>query len=186
MAMARYRWAARTDVGMKREHNEDSFLLNEDLGLYVVCDGMGGHAGGETASRLAVQTVEKELISTRLRADDPFASTVGLEETPLAIALQEAIEGACSMVYRTSRTEPELQGMGTTCIALLLRGDVAVVGHVGGSRAYFVGQRAGSGRRLQVARGPRQRAGRGRQRHRHRSRAHRVGAARLLSHGTRP
>ena len=136
--MARYRWAARTDVGMKREHNEDSFLLNEDLGLYVVCDGMGGHAGGETASRLAVQTVEKELISTRLRADDPFASTVGLEETPLAIALQEAIEGACSMVYRTSRTEPELQGMGTTCIALLLRGDVAVVGHVGDSRAYFV------------------------------------------------
>ncbi|TMB26611.1 MAG: serine/threonine-protein phosphatase [Deltaproteobacteria bacterium] len=123
---------------MKREHNEDSFLLNEDLGLYVVCDGMGGHAGGETASRLAVQTVEKELISTRLRADDPFASTVGLEETPLAIALQEAIEGACSMVYRTSRTEPELQGMGTTCIALLLRGDVAVVGHVGDSRAYFV------------------------------------------------
>ena len=136
--MSRFRSAARTDVGMKREHNEDSFLLNEDLGLYVVCDGMGGHAGGETASRLAVQTVEKELISTRLRADDPFASTVGLEETPLAIALQEAIEGACSMVYRTSRTEPELQGMGTTCIALLLRGDVAVVGHVGDSRAYFV------------------------------------------------
>ena len=136
--MTRFRSAARTDVGMKREHNEDSFLLNEDLGLYVVCDGMGGHAGGETASRLAVQTVEKELISTRLRADDPFASTVGLEETPLAIALQEAIEGACSMVYRTSRTEPELQGMGTTCIALLLRGDVAVVGHVGDSRAYFV------------------------------------------------
>jgi len=136
--MAKYRSAARTDVGMKREHNEDSFLVNDDLGLYVVCDGMGGHAGGETASRLAVQTVEKELISTRLRADDPFASTVGLEETPLAIALQEAIEGACSMVYRTSRTEPELQGMGTTCIALLLRGDVAVVGHVGDSRAYFV------------------------------------------------
>ena len=136
--MSRFRSAARTDVGMKREHNEDSFLVNEDLGLYVVCDGMGGHAGGETASRLAVQTVEKELISARLRTDDPFTSTAGLEHTPLANALQEAIEGACSIVYRTSRSQPELLGMGTTCVALLLHGDVAVVGHVGDSRAYLV------------------------------------------------
>jgi protein phosphatase len=123
---------------MKREHNEDSFLVNEELGLYVVCDGMGGHAGGETASRLAVQTVEKELISARLRTDDPFASTAGYEDTPLAGALQEAIEGACSMVYRTSRSQAELQGMGTTCVALLVHGEVAVVGHVGDSRAYLV------------------------------------------------
>jgi PPM family protein phosphatase len=136
--LSRFRSAARTDVGMKREHNEDSFLVNEDLGLYVVCDGMGGHAGGETASRLAVQTVEKELISARLRADDPFASDEGFEKTPLATALQEAIEGACSMVYRTSRSQPELGGMGTTCIALLLQRDLAVVGHVGDSRAYLV------------------------------------------------
>src|SRR5205814_8793392 len=76
--------------------------------------------------------------STRLRAADPIASTAGLEETPLSIAFQDAIEGACSMVYRTSRTEPELQGMGTTCIALLLCGDVSVVGPVGDSRAKFV------------------------------------------------
>jgi len=99
---------------------------------------MGGHAGGETASRLAVQTVEKELISARLRTDDPFASNEGYDKTPLAVALQQAIEGACSVVYRTSRSQPELGGMGTTCIALLLHGDVAVVGHVGDSRAYLV------------------------------------------------
>jgi len=136
--LSRFRSAARTDVGMKREHNEDSFLVNEDLGLYVVCDGMGGHAGGETASRLAVQTVEKELISARLRTDDPFASDEGVDKTPLATALQEAIEGACSVVYRTSRSQPELGGMGTTCIALLLHRDIAVVGHVGDSRAYLV------------------------------------------------
>src|SRR4051812_14051286 len=123
---------------MKREHNEDSFLVNEELGLYVVCDGMGGHAGGETASRLAVQTVEKELISARLRAEDPYASTARYDESPLASALREAIEGACGMVYRTSRSQPELQGMGTTCIALLLHRDVAIVGHVGDSRAYVV------------------------------------------------
>ena len=136
--MAVYRSAARTDVGMKREHNEDSFLVNEDLGLYVVCDGMGGHAGGETASRLAVQTIEKELISARLRADDPFSVDAPLAESPLADALREAVEGACAAVFRTSRVNPELAGMGTTCISLLVRGGHAIVGHVGDSRAYLV------------------------------------------------
>jgi PPM family protein phosphatase len=136
--MARYRCAARTDVGLRREHNEDSFLVNEDLGLYVVCDGMGGHAGGETASRLAVQTIERELLSAKLRADDPFASQAPLDDTPLAGALREAIEGACAAVFRTSRANTELSGMGTTCISLLLHGAHALVGHVGDSRAYLV------------------------------------------------
>src|SRR5919199_4479367 len=90
--LSKFRSAARSDTGMKREHNEDSFLVNEDLGLYVVCDGMGGHAGGETASRLAVQTVEKELLSARLRPDDPFAAKAPLPESPLAGALREAVE----------------------------------------------------------------------------------------------
>jgi protein phosphatase len=136
--MARYRSAARTDVGMKREHNEDSFLVNEDLGLFVVCDGMGGHAGGETASRLAVQTIEKELISAKLRTDDPFSVRVPLAESPLASALREAVEGACAAVFRSSRANPELAGMGTTCITLLVHGDHAILGHVGDSRAYLV------------------------------------------------
>ena len=136
--MPRYLCAARTDVGMKREHNEDSFLVNEDLGLYLVCDGMGGHAGGETASRLAAQTVERELLSAKLRTDDPFAAEAPLAETPLAGALREAIEGACAAVFRTSRRNPELAGMGTTCISLILHGAQALVGHVGDSRAYLV------------------------------------------------
>jgi len=136
--MSKFRSAARTDVGMKREHNEDSFLVNEDLGLYVVCDGMGGHAGGETASRLAVQTIEKELMSAKLRVDDPFAAQTGLPESPLAGALREAVEGACAAVFRTSRANPDLAGMGTTCISLLVHGDHAIVGHVGDSRAYLI------------------------------------------------
>ena len=136
--MPRYLCAARTDVGMKREHNEDSFLVNEDLGLYLVCDGMGGHAGGETASRLAAQIVERELLSAKLRTDDPFAAEASLAETPLAGALREAIEGACAAVFRTSRANPELAGMGTTCISLILHGAQALVGHVGDSRAYLV------------------------------------------------
>jgi serine/threonine protein phosphatase PrpC len=133
-----WRSAARTDVGMRREHNEDSFLVNDDLGLYVVCDGMGGHAGGETASRLAVQTIERELISARLREDDPFSTQAQLAESPLADALREAVEGACAAVFRTSRKHPELAGMGTTCTCLLLHREHAFVGHVGDSRAYLV------------------------------------------------
>src|SRR5260221_1850318 len=136
--MTRYLCVAQTDVGMKREHNEDSFLVNEDLGLYVVCDGMGGHAGGETASRLAVETIERELISARLRVDDPFRSDARLADTPLAGALREAVEGACAAVFRTSRANPELAGMGTTCISLLIHGEHALVGHVGDSRAYLL------------------------------------------------
>jgi protein phosphatase len=138
--MARYRSAARTDVGMKREHNEDSFLVNEDLGLFVVCDGMGGHAGGETASRLAVQTIEREMLSARLRADDPFRSAAALADSPLAGLLREAVEGACAAVFRTSRANPELSGMGTTCISLLVKEGQALIGHVGDSRAYLVRQ----------------------------------------------
>jgi serine/threonine protein phosphatase PrpC len=136
--VATYRSVALTDVGMKREHNEDSFLVNEDLGLYVVCDGMGGHAGGETASRLAVQTVERELLSARLRTDNPFASAAELADTPLAGALREAVEGSCAAVFRTSKLNPELHGMGTTCICLLIHETKALVGHVGDSRAYLV------------------------------------------------
>src|SRR5437868_10372776 len=136
--MAKYRSAARSDVGMKREHNEDSYLVNEDLGLCVVCDGMGGHAGGETASRLAVQTIEKELISARLRDDNPFVAEKPLADTPLAAALREAVEGACAAVFRTSRANPELAGMGTTCISLLIHNAHALVGHVGDSRAYLL------------------------------------------------
>src|SRR5713226_3470804 len=136
--MTRYRCAAQTDVGRKREHNEDSFLVNEDLGLYVVCDGMGGHAGGESAISNTVKTIERELLSAKLRPDDPFASAAPLADTPLAGALREAVEGACAAVFRTSRANPELAGMGTTCISLLVRGGQALIGHVGDSRAYLV------------------------------------------------
>src|SRR5256885_6859390 len=118
LPMSKFRSSARTDIGMKRDHNEDSFLVNEDIGLYVVCDGMGGHAGGETASRLAVQTIEKELISAKLRIDDPFSAKASLPESPLAGALREAVEGACAAVFRSSRANPELAGGGAPFISL--------------------------------------------------------------------
>jgi serine/threonine protein phosphatase PrpC len=136
--MARFRSSVKTDVGLRRQHNEDSYLVNPELGLYVVCDGMGGHAGGATASRLAVLAIESELLGAKARPDNPFAAQGPLETSPLATALRESIEAACALVFQKSREDAELQGMGTTCIALLLKDDQAIVGHVGDSRAYLV------------------------------------------------
>src|SRR4051794_23031282 len=80
----RFRHAARSDVGIKRSHNEDSFLVNPDLGLFVVADGMGGHAGGETASRVAVVTIEQEVIEAREKRSDAFRTAAALDSSPLA------------------------------------------------------------------------------------------------------
>ncbi len=122
---------------MKRDHNEDSYLVNEPLGLFVVADGMGGHAGGETASKLAVQSIERELQSAALRPENPFASNAPLAETPLADTLRDAVEGACSAIFRTAKLNPQLEGMGTTTVALLVFDHAALLGHVGDSRAYL-------------------------------------------------
>jgi PPM family protein phosphatase len=131
--LGRFRSAARTDVGMRREHNEDWFLVNESLGLYVVCDGMGGHAGGETASRVACEAIEREMKDSHGVVGDDSA-----DRERLAGMLRQAVQGACAAVYQTSLTDPELQGMGTTLVALLVDGDGGVVAHVGDSRVYHV------------------------------------------------
>jgi PPM family protein phosphatase len=136
--MPRFRSSVKTDVGLRRQNNEDSFLVNEDLGLYIVCDGMGGHAGGETASRIAVETIETALLAARQREDNPFAHHAAIEESPLAEALRQSIEAACAEVFQKSREVEALQGMGTTCIALLVKDAQAIIGHVGDSRAYLV------------------------------------------------
>jgi protein phosphatase len=143
---ARFQSFAKTDVGLRRTHNEDSFLINPELGLHVVCDGMGGHAGGETASRLAALTVERELMAARLREEDPYASTADAEHSPLGPALRDSIEGACAAVFLKSKENAALNGMGTTCIALVVKDSLAVIGHVGDSRAYLI--RDGKGYQL--------------------------------------
>ena len=136
--MARYRSAARTDVGMKREHNEDSFLVNDDLGLFVVCDGMGGHAGGETASRLAVQTIEKELISAQLRNDDPVLVRGRARGVP---ARGRAARGGGGRLLRGLPHQPRQSRAGGHGHHLHLAARPRrprLLGHVGDSRAYLV------------------------------------------------
>ncbi len=126
-----------TDVGRKRDHNEDSFLVDEDLGLYLVADGMGGHAGGGTASRIAVQSIRASLQTAREADPDLFTRLGTLEDSPLREVLREAVETACQRIYQAAQSDPSLAGMGTTVTAAVLAGSNTFVAHVGDSRCYI-------------------------------------------------
>jgi serine/threonine protein phosphatase PrpC len=130
--------AGLTDVGRKRNHNEDSFLIDDELQLYVVADGMGGHAGGGTASRIAVETIDKELRRSRDGRENPFVSTPNLQDSLIPEALRSAVEKACLAIYTAAQDDPRLSGMGTTVISLVVKDDQAFFAHVGDSRAYLI------------------------------------------------
>jgi PPM family protein phosphatase len=130
--------AGLTDVGRKRNHNEDSFLIDDELQLYVVADGMGGHAGGGTASRIAVETIDRELRRARESRDNPFVTVPNLQEALLPEALRTAVERACLAIFNTAQEDPRLAGMGTTVISLVVRDNQAFFAHVGDSRAYLI------------------------------------------------
>lgn len=122
---------ARTDRGRLRPKNEDAFLARPDVGLFVVADGMGGHAAGEVASALAVETMERLT-----------------DRAPDAAALADAVRDANAAILGRTRENHELEGMGTTCTALLLRDGRYAIAHVGDSRAYLL--RDGALRRVTV------------------------------------
>ena len=123
-------WGA-SDVGRRRDHNEDRFLCNDQLGLFAVADGMGGHLGGERASRMATEILEASL--------DHAVEAAKAAATPLSAedALRAAIAEADRRIYETSATDPEVAGMGTTLTALFFHDRRAYLGHVGDSRAYL-------------------------------------------------
>ncbi len=120
------RAAARSDVGLKRRANEDCYALAADLGLYLVADGMGGHTAGQVASELASEGAVRALRTL----EDAAAS--------LAEKLRYAVAAANREIFSTSQEKPELTGMGTTLVALLVGGERIALAHVGDSRAYLV------------------------------------------------
>lgn len=127
-----------SDVGKKRTRNEDSFLVSDELRLYVVADGMGGHSGGEFASRLAVSTMDEVLQTINSDPDATVISGVNSEETEYGDRLKYAIEVAGQKIYDQSLYDPELKGMGTTITTLLVDQDLAYIANVGDSRVYLV------------------------------------------------
>jgi protein phosphatase len=126
-----------SDVGRRREKNEDAYLVDLDLGLFVVADGMGGHAGGDTASQLATATVQQYLRDVRTEEPEAF-EPAPLDETPLGARLREAVETASRAIFRTAQADPALAGMGTTLTAVLVQDDRVLLAHVGDSRCYLV------------------------------------------------
>ena len=125
-------WGA-TDVGLRRDHNEDRFLCNDALMLYAVADGMGGHLGGERASRMAIEILEAQL-TIRPQARDVEATD---ELRTAQFALREAIRQADRTIYADAAADPEVAGMGTTLTTLYFVEGRAYLGHVGDSRAYL-------------------------------------------------
>lgn len=126
--------AAGTDVGRERDHNEDSHLVADEHGLYIMCDGMGGHAAGEVASKLAVDTIHTVIAEYSSDLDAP--ETVEGRARALASLIRSAVEDANRAVHALSRG-PKTFGAGTTCTSLLVRDGKAALGHVGDSRAYL-------------------------------------------------
>jgi len=128
---------ARSDVGRKRKGNEDSLALNHEQRLYVVADGMGGHAAGEVASRVAVEAIEEFVGLTG--GNEEITWPFGLDETISydGNRLKTAIRHANRRVLEATRERSELEGMATTVAAVLVDGDVANIAHVGDSRIYL-------------------------------------------------
>lgn len=127
------RSAAKTHVGLVRTNNEDSYLCDDTLALYAVADGMGGHAAGEVASRLAIETLMRNALMLK-----HGSNLRGLNE--------QIFIKADAAIARDVAEHPERAGMGTTLTMLAVRKSIAVVAHVGDSRCYLV--RDGVGRQL--------------------------------------
>jgi serine/threonine protein phosphatase PrpC len=127
-----------TDLGRKRQTNEDALFLDDELGLYIVADGMGGHAAGEVASREAVDTLYgmvKRGIGDLHELVDPLSP----EHARAACRLMEsAVQAATYFVFSIAEIDRDKSGMGTTISALLVLGDYAVTAQVGDSRIYKV------------------------------------------------
>src|SRR5438105_2060972 len=130
-------WAVRTDPGLRRSSNEDSYCTRPDLGLFIVADGMGGHVAGEVASRLAVETIQTFIAETA-GADKnrtwpfPFEPAISLEGNRLKAAFRLANR----QIANAMADSADLRGMATTASAVLAGREAACIAHVGDSRVY--------------------------------------------------
>ncbi len=131
---------ATTDVGQRRKHNEDTILVREDLGLYVVADGMGGHLAGDVASRTAVDVIEEFFEQTEVGWEPEVPPEQHRDLDDGGLRLLAAVTQANAAVHAEAESQEVRRGMGTTVVAAHLTSDGMIrVAHVGDSRCYRLG-----------------------------------------------
>ena len=133
--------AGLSHVGLVRKHNEDSIFWDAGLGLFVVADGLGGHAAGEVASRIVVERIEKAIESTAgqdVKSLPSYDSGLSANGNRLRAAILDSDSAITDDIVR----HPERETMGSTVVACLVEGSKATIAHVGDSRAYLVGEEA--------------------------------------------
>lgn len=128
---------AHTDMGPVRENNEDYFLVDQEHGLFVVADGMGGHSSGEVASFIAVKTVEEVLLNEVDPDETRLSRNIMDEEEAVRERLRYAMSQACVKIRHAAVETPSHRGMGTTLTILLIEDGIAHFSHVGDSRLYL-------------------------------------------------
>ncbi|MFH2010210.1 MAG: Stp1/IreP family PP2C-type Ser/Thr phosphatase [bacterium] len=129
------RYAAKTDVGMKRTHNEDYFSIIEDEQLFMVADGMGGHASGEVASKMSAETISEFYGRTKdEEATWPYKMERHLNYIENRLVC--SIKLANYRIFHAAASDIRYKGMGTTIVSTLLAGDKVHIAHVGDSRLY--------------------------------------------------
>lgn len=131
-------YGAASDTGLKRRHNEDRFYADPALGLYLVCDGMGGHRAGEIASARAVESIRDHVVAAVGRSDYPLVGVYRPEFSATTNRLASAVRAANLAVYRESMHQPSYAGMGTTVAAVLVAWPIISIAHVGDSRVYLI------------------------------------------------
>jgi protein phosphatase len=129
---------ARTDPGPVREHNEDSFVVDLETGLFLVADGMGGHASGEIASAIAADTVQEVLLGAINPDETRLDRNMGMDdEEEIRERLRYSMNQASVRIRKAALENPAHTGMGTTLVVLLIEDEEAHIGHVGDSRLYL-------------------------------------------------
>ena len=125
-----------TDIGLVRQSNQDSFAIENSLGLWVIADGMGGHAGGHIASQLVVSSIVDYVCQAKEKCShEPYANTT---------TLKQAVAVGNKAIHERVKAAPDLTGMGTTVVATLFSQapeSSAIIAHVGDSRAYRIRNR---------------------------------------------
>lgn len=137
--MLQFHSYADSNVGVVRKNNEDAWGMLPELNLFICCDGMGGHAAGEVASTLTVETIKNFILQNQdiiVRFCDETASEKPSKHD-ISKLLEMAVQEACTRVYEEAQTDDTKRGMGTTCDVLLITPEIGFIAHVGDSRVYL-------------------------------------------------